>query len=74
MSSFKQFMTLANEPHADYALISRTLCENFESFSEQEQAKVRAFLKKLSESTLEYERTFAQRLTLDLREALAGEG
>ena len=70
MSEFKQFMALANEPHADYALISRILCENFESFSKEEQSKAIDFIKELSESKLDYERTFADRLSRDLRETL----
>jgi len=70
MSKFKRFMALAKEPHADYALISRTLCENFGSFSQEEKSKVRDFIKELSQSKLEYERTFARRLSRDLREVL----
>jgi len=70
VSKFKRFMALANEPHADYALISRTLCEDFKSFSEQEKSNLRRFLKTLWESKIEYERTFAQRLSHDLAEEL----
>ena len=63
-------MALLNEPHSDYTLISRTLCENFESFSELEKSNLRDFLKRLSESKLEYERAFARRLSSDLTEKL----
>ena len=70
MSEFKRFMALANEPHADYFDISSTLCENFDSFSKEEQSKTMEFINKLSKSKLDYEREFANRLSRDLREAL----